>query len=495
MSAAAVHLPALQVALPLLTAPLAVLLRPGRLAWAAALAASLCAFGIAVALTGQVQAAGTLRYAVGAWPPPYGIELVVDSLTVLLLLAVTGASSAGLLIAGPHLDAELAEARQPAFYTAWLLALAGLSGICVSGDAFNIFVFMEISSLSMYVLIAGGSDRQALPAVFKYLVMGTIGATFYLIGVGLIYMMTGTLNLADMAARLDTAPDPRPLLAAGGFITVGLALKAAVFPLHAWLPNAYTYAPHAVTTFIAACATKVSLYVLLRFDFLVFQGNLSGHAAQFVAFALPLAVLAMLVASLIAVREQHLKRMLAYSSVAQIGYMLFGAGMLSAAGLTAATVHFFNHALAKGTLFIALACLAARGVTLSVAGVAGVARGMPLTMAGFTLAGLSLIGLPGTAGFISKWHFVTAALELGMPGLLLVAALLVSSILAVLYIGKVVESAWFAPPQGQPAAAAGEAPVWLLAVLWLGVALNLYFGLQPALPLSLAAGAAAALQP
>ena len=135
---------------------------------------------------------------------------------------------------------------------------------------------MEISSLASYVLIAGGPDRRSLPAVFKYLIMGTIGATFYLIGVGLIYMMTGTLNLADMELRIHEVADQKPILAAAGFITVGLALKAAIFPLHVWLPNAYTYAPHMVTAFLAACATKVSLYVLLRFDFFVFQQNLDG---------------------------------------------------------------------------------------------------------------------------------------------------------------------------------------------------------------------------
>src|SRR5690606_10771048 len=157
---------------------------------------------------------------------------------------------------------------------------------------FNIFVFMEISSLATYVLIAGGPQRQALTAVFKYLMMGSIGATFYLIGVGLIYMMTGTLNLADMETRIRDAAELRPVLGAGGFITIGLALKAAVFTLHAWLPNAYTYAPHVATVFIAACSTKVALYVLLRFDFFIFQGNLADHETQFRTFVLPLAIAA-----------------------------------------------------------------------------------------------------------------------------------------------------------------------------------------------------------
>ncbi|MEQ9560992.1 MAG: proton-conducting transporter membrane subunit, partial [Woeseiaceae bacterium] len=224
------HLPAVQVIVPLLTAPLVVMLRQRSLAWAAATAASLCAFFVSLELVSQVRAHGAMQYAVGSWAAPYGIELIVDSFSALLLMIVTGASSAALLIARTSLGREVPENRQHLFYPAWLRALAGLTGILVSGDAFNIFVFMEISSLATYILIAGGPRRQALAAVFQYLIMGTIGATFYLIGVGLIYMMTGTLNLADMETRIRDVADLSPVLVAGGFITIGLALKAAVFP-------------------------------------------------------------------------------------------------------------------------------------------------------------------------------------------------------------------------------------------------------------------------
>ena len=292
-------------------------------------------------------------------------------------------------------DADIDASRQPLFYTAWLLALAGLSGIPVAADAFNIFVFMEISSLASYVIIAGGSDRRALPAVFKYLIMGTIGATFYLIGIGLIYLMTGTLNLADMELRIHEVADQRPILVAAGFITIGLALKAAVFPLHVWLPNAYTYAPNAVTVFLAACSTKVSLYLLLRFDFFVFQGNLAGHDVQFAYFLMPLAVLAILIASGVALFEQNIKRLLAYSSIAQIGYILLGASFVTVAGLTASTVHLFNHALAKGALFLAVGCLATSCMGLRLSDLGGVAKRMPWTAAAFVVAGFSLIGIPG----------------------------------------------------------------------------------------------------
>ncbi|MDJ0941207.1 MAG: proton-conducting transporter membrane subunit, partial [Woeseiaceae bacterium] len=187
------HLPALQVIVPMLTAAFAVLLSPRGLAWAAATAASLLSFAIALELTFAVMDGTTVAYAMGSWPAPYGIALEVDSFSALVLLVITGASSLALVGGRASLDAQVRIDRQPYYYSAWLLAVAGLCGIAVAGDAFNIFVFMEISSLASYILIAGGSDRRALPATFKYLIMGTIGATFYLIGVGLIYMMTGTL--------------------------------------------------------------------------------------------------------------------------------------------------------------------------------------------------------------------------------------------------------------------------------------------------------------
>ena len=486
------HLPALQVVVPILVAPMVVLLRPRGLAWAASTAASVLAFVIAIELTLQVLGAGPVGYLMGSWPAPYGIELRVDALSALLLLVVTGASTVALVGGRQSLDAQIEADRQPYFFAAWLLALAGLSGILVAADAFNIFVFMEISSLASYVLIAGGPDRRALPSVFKYLIMGTIGATFYLIGVGLIYMMSGTRNLADMELRIHAVGDLTPILAAAGFITVGLALKAAIFPLHVWLPNAYTYAPHMATAFLAACSTKVSLYVLLRFDFFVFQGNLEGHDLQFAIYLMPLAVLGILVGSAVAMFERNIKRLLAFSSVAQIGYIMLGASLVSIAGLTAGILHIFNHALAKGTLFLAVASFAMVAAGLRLNELSGIARRMPWTFGAFVVAGLSLIGIPGTAGFVSKWYLIMAVMELGPAGVPLVAVILISSLMAVVYIWRIVEVACFAKTEEQGSSAIAVSPL-MIAVTWLAALANIYFGLAPALPLTLSGDAAAEL--
>ena len=488
MSSLQTHLPALQVIVPMLSAPLAMLLRDYRLSWSVATVASLCAFAIAIALTLDVLEVGSVHYLMGSWPAPFGIELGVDAFSALLLLIVTGASSLALIAGASSLQQQVESERQPLFYAAWLLALAGLCGILVTADVFNIFVFMEISSLASYVLVAGGPDRRALPAVFKYLIMGTIGATFYLIGVGLIYMMTGTLNLEDMELRIQDVADLKPILIAAGFITIGLALKAAIFPLHVWLPNAYTFAPHVVTVFLAACATKVSLYVLLRFNFVIFQPNLEGHELQFAYFLLPLSLLAILVASAVAIFEVNLKRMLAWSSVAQIGYITLGASLVSIAGFTASLLHIFNHALAKGALFLSLTCLAVSVAQLRIENISGIARRMPWTMAAFVVAGLSLIGVPGTAGFISKWYLISATLDSGPYGVLLVAAIVLSSLMAVVYIWRVVESAYFG--EAEFTAETTEAPLALLLPAWAAVLLNLYFGFFPAVPLELSSTAA-----
>ena len=483
------HLPALQVIVPMLCAPLILLLKPRGLAWAGATAVALLSFAIALNMALATAGGAYFGYDMGGWQAPYGIELSVGAFSSLVLLIVTGAAAAAMLAGRRSVDRQIEAERQPLFYSAWLLALAGLVGIAVSADAFNIFVFMEISSLASYVLIAGGPDRRALPAVFKYLIMGTIGATFYLIGIGLVYMMTGTLNLADMEARIGAVTDINPILVAAGFITIGLALKAAVFPLHVWLPNAYTHAPHMVTVFLAACATKVAIYVLIRFDFFVFQANLDQHELQFSLFLMPLAVLGILVASAVAMFEGHIKRLLAMSSVAQIGYIMLGASFVTQAGLTASAAHLFNHALAKGGLFLAIAGLACHYSDLRLDRLAGAARSMPWTAAALVICGFSLVGIPGTAGFISKWLLIDAALGEGRFALVLVGVILVSSLMALAYVWRIVETLYFKPAVAE-AEQPGEAPLSLLLVTWLAALANIGFGLFPQFPLALSSGAA-----
>lgn len=483
------HLPVLLVVVPLVAAPIAALLNRPRLSWAVAVAATLWALYVALELLSQTMAAGVIHYELGGWAAPYGIEYVVDPVNawVVVIVALIGALVAPYACAS--VEREITEDRIPLFYAAFILCLTGLLGIAVTGDVFNVFVFLEISSLSAYALIALGSDRRALTASFQYLIMGSVGATFIVIGIGLMYVMTGTLNMADLADRLPEVSGTRTIPVAFTFLTVGITLKLALFPLHLWLPNAYTYAPSAVTAFIASTATKVGVYLLLRFFFTIFGATFSFDVMQLDRILMPLALIAIVTMSLVAIYQENVKRLLAYSSVAQIGYMVLGISFASVLGLTAGILHLFNHALIKGALFMSMGCVMYRVGSVRLERMHGLGRVMPWTMAAFVVGGLSLIGVPLTVGFISKWYLVQAALEQGMWPV--AGVVLLGSLLALMYVWKVVEVAYF--HEADPELGISEAPLSLLVPTWVLVLSNLYFGINASGSVGIATRAAEVL--
>ncbi len=484
------HLLALQVVLPLIAAPVCVLLRRPTLSWLFALVVTWVCFAMSVALLIRLEGVGTIVYEMGGWPAPWGIEYRIGMTSAIVLVIVSGIGSVVMPYAKASVTAEIDPARHYLFYTCYLLCLCGLLGVVATGDAFNLFVFLEISSLSSYVLIALGRDRRALTAAFQYLVMGTIGATSIVIGIGLLYLVTGSLNMADIAARLPEPDTNRTVLVAFAFLGLGAALKLALFPLHVWLPAAYTHAPSAVTAFLAATATKVGVYILLRFIFTVFGASFAFTAMPLDAMLLALAVAAMFVASAIAIFQNNVKRMLAYSSVAQIGYMILGIGLATTGGVAAGLIHLFNHALMKGGLFMAIGCVFLRTGSVRLESMGGIARTMPWTMAAFVLGGLSLIGVPLTVGFISKLYLIRASFEAGLWhfGVLVV----LSSLFAVAYIWRVVETAYFREPTAE-AARATEAPLSMLLPTWVLVGACVYFGIDAELTVDTAFRAATAL--
>jgi len=485
-----VHFPVLLVVIPLLASGLALLVRHPRASWVVAAAASTATFLVAVSLFARVIDEGTISYAIGAWEPPWGIEYRIDALSALLVLLVSGVALVATPYALKSVEKELPSGRIPFYYAAWLLALTGLLGILVTGDLFNVFVFLEISSLAGYTLIAVGPDRRAVSSAFRYLIMGSIGATFIVIGIGYLYVMTGTLNMVDLATRLPLVEDQRPLIVGFAFMAVGVCLKLALFPLHLWLPNAYTYAPSASTAFIAATYTKVAVYMLLRFFFTVFGRPFSFETMQLDLSLLPLATVGILSMSLVAVFQQDLKSMLAYSSVAQIGYMILGISFGNETGTTAAIVHMFNHGLIKGALFMAVGCMVYRVGSSRIEDLAGIGRRMPFTTAAFVVGGLSLIGIPLTVGFISKWYLILGALEKGWW--VAVVVILIGSLLAVAYIWRIVEVAYLTPaPDG--ALEREEAPLALLVPTWALILANLYFGIDARITAGAAERAAAVL--
>ena len=468
------QLPALQVVLPLFSALLCLLIRNKTASRLFAVAVSWGCLAIALILLRTVQETGIISYHFGGWFPPLGIEYRIDLLNAYVLIIVAMISAVVLPFGVGHSGLSIPEGREYLFFCAFLLCISGLLGITITGDAFNVFVFLEITSLSSYTLIAMGRNRRALRAAFTYLVMGTVGGTFILIGIGMMYLETGTLNMVDIANRLPLAYGSRTVLVAFAFLTVGVGIKLAVFPLHHWLPNAYSYAPATVSAFLAATATKVSYYVLVRVIFTLFGAAYIFETLRFHVLLIPLSLLAMFIGSTVAIYQTNIKRLLAYSSISQIGYMTLGLSFASINGLTGGLVHLFNHALMKGGLFLVLASVMHSIASNEIDDMRGLGRKMPFTMAAFVLGGLSLIGVPGTVGFISKWYLVVAALEKGWYPIAVL--ILLSSFLAVIYIWRVVEIFFFREPAAEKSIK--EAPLSMLIPTWILIGGTLFFGLQ-----------------
>ncbi|MDX2288301.1 MAG: monovalent cation/H+ antiporter subunit D family protein [Hyphomicrobiaceae bacterium] len=484
------HLPILIVIIPLLGSLLVAFTRSGNLAWLIASLSVLPLPVAAVLMTMSVLRTGQpLVYEMGNWPAPYGIVYKVDALSGFVLCVVAAIAAVIMPFARKSVATEIPSHQQSWFYALYLLCLCGLLGIVITGDAFNAFVFLEISSLSSYALIALGRHRRALLAAYQYLIMGTIGATLYVIGVGLLYLTTGSLNFDDLAVRLAEADKTyhASLMAALGFMVVGICLKIALFPLHVWLPNAYAYAPSFATTFLAGTATKVALYLLIRVLFSVFGVAMVYDRLPISDVLVVLSVAAMFIASVSAIFENNAKRMLAYSSLAQIGYITLGIGLANIHGLTGALVHIANHAVIKTALFLALGAVVYRIGSAHYSDMAGLGRRMPLTMGAVVIAGLGLMGTPGTAGFISKWYLALGAIDAGLWSV--VFLIVASSLLSVIYVGRLTEVIFFREPSPR-AMAARDPPLSMLVPLYVLAAATIYLGFDTRATAEIAATAA-----
>lgn len=484
------------IVLPLIMAAVCAVMPRGRISWALTmLVAAACAV-VSYDLLARVVSDGVMSYAMGGWDPPLGIELRLDGLNAPLLFLISGMAVVCTLYALRSVQAEIEPKKRAPFYAAFLVTFAGLLGMVATADAFNVFVFLEISSISTYVLVAMGAarDRRALDAAFTYLILGSIGATFFVIGVGFLYMQTGTLNMGDIADKLAAMGGPdRVTQVAYAFIVIGLGLKLAMFPLHAWLPGAYAHAPSYITAFLAATATKAALYLLLRFTFTVFDPSLEFIGAALTWLLAVLGIIGMIVASFQAIFQKDARRVLAFSSVAQVGYILLGIGMATLAGLSAGYIHLINHAVIKGGLFIALGAFWYRFGITRVHDFRGLGKTMPLTMGAFTISALALIGVPFTAGFISKWQLLVAAADKGWWWA--VATIVFTSILAVIYMGRMLELAWLKEPPSinGKTVARNEAPLTMLIPMWALAIGAIILGVNSTFSLELAGSAARAM--
>ena len=436
--------PALIVIAPLLTAFLA-----GIAVWIKErLAYPIALMGLAVSIFSagkvlmQVITSGTIQYRLAGWAPPMGIEYRIDLLNAMVLLLVSSIAFLNLVASYKSVDQEIND-RAGSFYTMYLLFVTGLLGVTVTGDLFNLYVLIELTSLTSYAMIALGDRDRAPLASLNYVFIGVIGASFYLLGVGYLYMQTGSLNMADVANILSGIQGSSTVLTAFILMMIGIWIKMAFFPMHIWLPNAYTYSPIGFARVVAPLMTKVMIYVMIRLMITVFGFDYIFKTLNLSDAVVWLGTIAILSGAVMALSQKNLKKMLTYIIVCEIGYMVGGAWLGNQLGMTGAILHILNDALMTFALFLAVGNIAYRLKKLDLTDLQGLFGKMPWTMAGFVLAAFSIIGVPPTCGFFSKWYLILGAFEAGAYHF--AGALIISSLLSAVLFFKVFEICFFEP--------------------------------------------------
>ena len=399
-----------------------------------------------------VMTTGKFSYRLGGWAPPWGIEYMLDHLSAFVLVIVSSISLIVAIYSKKSVEDNLPEKTVP-FYTLFLLLVTGLMGIVITGDVFNLFVFLEISALSCYALIAIGEEGAPM-ATFNYIIIGTIGACFYLLGIGYLYIATGSLNMADLANILPDLYHSKVILVAFAFFTVGLAIKAGLFPLHTWLPDAYCTAPSAVSALIAPLMTKVAAYVMIRIMFTVFQPHFSVEIVPVFVILGWLSVFAIFWGGIKALAQTDLKRMLVYIVVAEVGYIVIGVSVANRMGLTGAILHIMNDAVMMACLFLVVGAVLYKTGTRDIHQLRHLNKKMPFTMAAFTITALSMVGIPPACGFFSKWYLILGTIEAGQW--VWAAALLCSSLINAVLFFRVIECAYLKPMEPAYAHNGGE---------------------------------------
>ncbi len=418
-----------------------------RIAYPLAVAAvSVCLFS-SVGILQAVVVNGTISDWLGGWQPPWGIEYRIDHLNAVMLVLVSVLSLLATVHASKSVERELPE-KTTLFWCLFILMITGLLGICITGDLFNLFVLLEVASLSGYALIAMG-EKKAVYATFRYVIIGTIGASFYLLGVAYLYLATGSLNMVDLSNLLPQLYHTKTVLVGFAFILIGLSIKMALFPLHGWLPDAYTYAPSAVSAAVAPMVTKVMVYVIIRVMFTVFKAEYIISIHRVTEVMIWVGTLAIFFGAVMALSQSDYKRMLSYVIIAEIGYIIGGIGVASATALKGAIFHVVNDAMMMACLFLVAGLVMYKNRGHAIDDFKGIFRTMPITALVFTVGALSVIGVPPTCGFFSKWYLLLGGINAGQWAF--VIALLVSTLINVALFFRVFDKCFFV--HGQTGAA------------------------------------------
>ena len=422
---------------------------------------------------------GSFSYHMGGWPPPFGIELRFDEFSASIgVICLVGWLA--LMFSLTYVKHAIPERRIPYFFALMLLCLGGMNGFAVTGDLFNLFVFLEILSLSGYALVAITGEHIAELAAFKYLIMGAISSLSILLAIGFMYSLTGTLNMTDLAARLGDV-EPFPVAVAVAALALGFCVKAALFPLHIWLPDAHSIAPSPVSAILSGLVVKIGVLGMLRMYQILYAAQPFDLSALNMMLVW-LGAISIIMGALFAVVQEDIKMMLAYSTISNIGYIFMGLGLASSYGIIGATVHIFNHALIKATLFLAAGALIHQTGYRDLRDLRGVGKAMPITSAAMAVGAISIVGIPPTAGFLCKWYITLGAIDAWR--MLFALTLLFGALLIFVYYIRMLNAFYFMPPTHPEILSVGEAPVTMLIPIIVLAVLCLVMGVFGRIPLS-----------
>ncbi|MFH1508458.1 MAG: proton-conducting transporter membrane subunit [Candidatus Omnitrophota bacterium] len=364
----------------------------------------------------EVFAHKILVYKVGNWIPPIGICMVLDGLSSFMLVTINLVS---FLVTIYSINYMQRYTDKPKFYTLFMLMLAGMNGIIVTGDLFNLFVFLEIASIASYALVAFGTEAEELEASFKYAVMGSVASSFVLLGIALLYSYTSTLNMADISLVLSGKPPGMMVSLVAVLFLAGFGLKAALVPFHAWLPDAHPAAPAPISAMLSGVFIKtLGVYALIRIFF-----NIIGSSPGYLSILMFMGALSLLVAVILALSQWDLKRLLAYHSISQIGYVVLGIGLGTPLGILGGLFHLFNHSVFKSLLFLNSGAIDYAANTRDLKETKGLSKVMPVTGGTNLIASMSIAGIPPFNGFFSKLIIIFACIQKGYFGYALCAVI------------------------------------------------------------------------
>jgi multicomponent Na+:H+ antiporter subunit D len=409
-------------------------------------------------------------YWMGGWVPrlgvPLGIDLVLDGVSAFMLVTITLISFMVTLYSIQYMDKFTSKAR---FYSLFLLMVAGMNGVALTGDLFNLYVFLEIASIASYALVAFGCEHEELEASFKYLVLGSVASSLVLFAIAIMYSMTGSLNMAQVSMHLSGGFKGIHLFAIAMFIG-GFGLKAALVPFHAWLPDAHPSAPAPISAMLSGVLIKtIGIYAMARVML-----NIIGLTPMISTILLVLGTVSMVVGVLLCMGQDDIKRFLAYSSISQVGYIVLGIGLGTRLGIAAALFHLINHAVFKSLLFLNAGAIEYSTGTRDLNKMGGLRQKMPVTSTTAIIGSMSIAGIPPFAGFWSKLLIIVACVQAERYGYATWAAAV--SVLTLAAYMRLQRRTFFGEPRGA-SAEAKEVPGFMqFSMLGLAV-LTIFMGL------------------